>query len=285
MLLWLVWRSNMHFFYLDEAGDTGTNLSEQPIFVLGGLSVSDEKWKTLEDSFRKLLQDFLGENWNDDFELHSEKMRNRQGVWEQFTFDQLNALTHDILDLVISNGHKIHFFAINKQIMQSESIENYPYDINPYFFAYEYILNYSTNYIKNILGKSARGIFIIDEKKGENGTNVYYETIRKITDNCRYSVPKTYRLKRIVEFTYPIDSKKNSMIQISDLIVYCIKKYFEYKLNFITPNEIAKSFYKSCFEKIYRNAIWRKTFVDCTMCLARNKKPLNTYLKKIGVFK
>jgi hypothetical protein len=36
----------MHFYYLDEAGCSGGNLSDQqqPIFVLGGLSVSDEKW-------------------------------------------------------------------------------------------------------------------------------------------------------------------------------------------------------------------------------------------------
>jgi len=33
----------MHFFYLDETEDTGTDLenAEQPIFVLGGVTVSD----------------------------------------------------------------------------------------------------------------------------------------------------------------------------------------------------------------------------------------------------
>jgi hypothetical protein len=35
----------MHFFYLDESGDTGENLLDknQPIFVLGGLSIADKK--------------------------------------------------------------------------------------------------------------------------------------------------------------------------------------------------------------------------------------------------
>ncbi|WP_143814354.1 DUF3800 domain-containing protein [Lysobacter spongiicola] len=34
----------MHFFYLDESGDTGANLADpnQPIFVIGGVSVRDE---------------------------------------------------------------------------------------------------------------------------------------------------------------------------------------------------------------------------------------------------
>ena len=35
----------MHFFYLDETGCTGADLKnhEQPIFVFGGISVSDDK--------------------------------------------------------------------------------------------------------------------------------------------------------------------------------------------------------------------------------------------------
>lgn len=37
----------MHFFYLDETGCTGADLSsaEQPIVVIGGLSVTDEGWR------------------------------------------------------------------------------------------------------------------------------------------------------------------------------------------------------------------------------------------------
>jgi hypothetical protein len=34
----------MHFFYLDETGDTGKDLQtpDQPIFVLGGITVSED---------------------------------------------------------------------------------------------------------------------------------------------------------------------------------------------------------------------------------------------------
>lgn len=276
----------MHFFYLDESGDTGTNLREQPVFVLGGISVSDEKWKTLEDDFRTIIQAFLGSSWTEEFELHSEDMRNRHGIWENYTFDQINDLTLKIIKLVIEKGHKIHFFAIDKRTMRlGEFPTNYQHEKNPYFLAYEYILNYTNSYIKNVLGKSARGIFIIDEKKNDSNTNIYYETIRKITNKCRYEVPSTNRLKRIVEFTYPIDSKKNGMIQISDLMIYCIRKYFEYKLNIVHPNEQAKTFYTQCFQLIYKNAIWRKTFLECTMCTRKEKKGLNQYLELIGLFK
>lgn len=42
----------MHFFYFDESGSTGadSNNPEQPVFVLGGISISDEKWiQTLKE--------------------------------------------------------------------------------------------------------------------------------------------------------------------------------------------------------------------------------------------
>jgi len=43
----------MHFFYLDETGCTGADLisPEQPIFVLGGISVSDDRWRTTTEQF------------------------------------------------------------------------------------------------------------------------------------------------------------------------------------------------------------------------------------------
>jgi len=36
----------VHFYYLDESGDTGPNLNDpdQPVMVLGGVSVRDEGW-------------------------------------------------------------------------------------------------------------------------------------------------------------------------------------------------------------------------------------------------
>ena len=274
----------MHFLYLDEAGDTGTDLGEQPIFVLGVFSVSDEKWNSLENAYKEKISNFLGRYYTNNFELHSEKMRNRQDIWSNYTFEQLNKLTLDLIDLIVSNGHKIHFFTIDKKKMSTTPYVDYPYDFNPYFLAYEYILNYINSYISNVLGKSARGIFIIDEKGNVHGQNLYYDTIRKITDKCRYEVPKNNRLKRIVEFTYPIDSRKNSMIQLSDLIIYCIKKHFEYKFNLIPANKVAKNFYDQCFKKI-KQGIWRKKFIECTMCGASDKKKLNTYLKSIGIFK
>jgi hypothetical protein len=62
----------MHFFYLDETGDTGTDLenAEQPISVLGGVTVSDKGWRKTTDAIRKLINEFFNGAVPKGFELH-----------------------------------------------------------------------------------------------------------------------------------------------------------------------------------------------------------------------
>ena len=52
----------MHFFYLDETGCTGADLAnaEQPIFVIGGISVTDEGWRKTNANLRYLIDTFFG---------------------------------------------------------------------------------------------------------------------------------------------------------------------------------------------------------------------------------
>lgn len=66
----------MHFFYLDESGDTGANLADQhqPIFVLGGISVRDEGWSTTQEHLAQIVSDYFGGNTPDGFELHSKEL-------------------------------------------------------------------------------------------------------------------------------------------------------------------------------------------------------------------
>ena len=47
----------MHFYYLDESGCTGRDLQnkEQPIFVLGGLSVRDKGWNVTQEKLAQII--------------------------------------------------------------------------------------------------------------------------------------------------------------------------------------------------------------------------------------
>ena len=91
------------------------------------------------------------------------------------------------------------------------------------------------------MGRTARGMIILDEKPE------FHAEVEAITHNRRFEGPKTHRIKRIVAFSYPVDSRKNPIVQLSDLVAYCAKKFLEldngYRTNW--PEE-AKTFFAEC---------------------------------------
>src|SRR5690554_1712819 len=110
----------MHFFYLDESGDTGRHLTDrnQPIFVLAGLSVSDKKWNNTKEKFDELLSGYFNGNIPDGFELHSTELLspNGEGPFEGHELTRRLLLVKDILSMVSDLGHHIHHFAIDKEL-------------------------------------------------------------------------------------------------------------------------------------------------------------------------
>ena len=71
----------MHFYYMDEAGCTGNDLSnaEQPIFVLGGISVRDEGWNETQKSLASIIDEYFGNSVPENFELHAEQLLSPDG--------------------------------------------------------------------------------------------------------------------------------------------------------------------------------------------------------------
>jgi hypothetical protein len=86
----------------------------------------------------------------------------------------------------------------------------------------------------------------------------------ELTDQTRQAaeVPKVRRLNRIVEFSYPVDSKHHPLVQLSDLIIYLTRKFLEYENGYrqAWPPE-ARNFFASCYDKIIERALW-KTLIE-----------------------
>jgi hypothetical protein len=71
----------MHFFYIDEAGCTGEDLSnqQQPVFVAGGLIVREEGWNKTKETFAGLVSAYFEGNVPEGFELHSYELLSPKG--------------------------------------------------------------------------------------------------------------------------------------------------------------------------------------------------------------
>jgi len=99
----------MHFFYLDETGDTGKDLvtPEQPIFVLGGVTVSDKTWRKTTDAVQQVISDFFSGAVPDGFELHSHQLCNLEGPFQGRERAACSKLALELIDLVADLKHQI----------------------------------------------------------------------------------------------------------------------------------------------------------------------------------
>lgn len=244
----------MHFFYLDETGCNGTDLdaTQEPIFVLGGISVKDQGWVRTTEYLETIIERYFKPNIvPPEFELHAHELisPNGDGPFAQHDRTRRNKLALDLLDLLAHRGHQVHFIAIDKQKLDSAAVgtESGLYNARvPYLLCFDYITTYVNEFVKKKLGHTARGIIILDEKEQ------FDDPIANITRFRRFKAPRSQRIKWLVEFSYLIDSKKHPLIQMTELVVYCTKKFLELESGYRdTWPDSAKNFYATCFEKIY----------------------------------
>lgn len=271
----------MHFFYFDESGDTGGDLNtpDQPVMVLGGVNLRDEGWNKTHEEFNRIIRRWLGSRLPDDFELHAGDLLSRLGrkYFYGHSMESRTSLALDLLKLLDVRKHGVHLVTIDKS-----KVDNTPcglrLDFNPsrpYLLAFDYLITCIHWFVKKKMGQSARAMIILDRKK------CYEKDIEKITRCRRFEGPQTHRTKLICEFSYPVDSRKNSMVQFSDLIILCAKRFLEiehdYRPNW--PYE-AKQFYAKCYAIIHEHII-RKSLIPRE---GRNLSRLNEYLNAVCLF-
>lgn len=268
----------MHFFYLDESGDTGANLqdTQQPIFVLAGLSISDKKWNNTKERLDTIISEYFGGNVPEGFEVHSNELLspNGEGPFENHPIENRLQLVRDLLGLIDELGHHVHFFALEKESLSNANCEyEAAFDSNhPYLLSFDYLITYMNWHVKENLGRSARGMIVMDEKEE------HHESVESIIQNRRFEVPNNQKVKWIVEFSYPIDSRKNPMIQLSDLVALCIRRFLEIEKGYKpqTP-QVVKQFYAECFNKIDKRVKGRR-IIERT---GRGLNHLNEHLSNV----
>lgn len=251
----------MHFFYMDETGCTGADLNnaQQPIFVLGGISVKAQGWRETTDQFRRAIDDFFGGQVPAGFELHATDLLNCQGVFAGRSREECGALAHRFLDIIIERRHAIHFIGIDKAKLAA-ALPGEGHDVVrceiPYLLGFNYLVSYIERYTKEVLGRTVRSMIILDEK------DMYHADIDAITNFRRYETVQARRLKWLVEFSYPIDSVRHPMVQVSDLVIFLTRKFLEVENGYRDgwPDE-AKAFYAGYYDKIVGRVKWG-TLID-----------------------
>ena len=276
--------SNMHFFYIDEAGCTGEDLNniQQPVFVAGGLIVRDEGWNKTKEIFGKLIATYFEDQLPKHFELHSHELLSPKGdgPFAGHDRDRRIKLAHDVLDLITVRSHQVCYFAIDKgKLRQHLTTEirtkEYLPRRAPYTVAYDYLVTKHEWFTKEKLGRSARGMVIADTKDG------YENDISVITKFRRVDAPAAQRVKWLTEFTYAVDSHKNPMIQISDLLCFVTKKFLEVDAGYREPwQQEAKLAYRDLYAKVHDRLIKKDAITET----GRHSEQYNDFITAIGIW-
>jgi hypothetical protein len=268
----------LHFFYVDESGDTGANLADQhqPIIVVGGISVRDEGWNTTQQRLLEVLSDYFKGVPPEGFELHSTELLspNGEGPFQGHDLHERCELALRLLRLLGERGHAIHYIAIDKARLAATplAIDLLYTATQPYMVGFDYLITYINWLVRDELGVSARGMIILDRK------DEYHGLVERLMHERRFGGAAAHRVKWVVEFSYSVDSQKNPMVQLSDLVIYCVKRFVEvengYRENW---NQQTRNFYARCYDLI-RTRVGRQTLVDRP---GRNMERLNTFLATI----
>lgn len=156
-------------------------------------------------------------------------------------------------------GHHAHYVELSKRQLNdtADGTEHESFNcLVPYLLGFDYLTTLVNEHVRSKLGKSARGIIIIDEKEQ------FEADVACITRFRRFEVTRAHRVKHVVEFSYSIDSRKHPMIQLSDLVVFCTKKFLEvdqgHRDEWPDP---AKHFFASCYNRIHPRLI-KSTIIE-----------------------
>ena len=249
----------MHFFYIDESGCNLRDLNnlESPIFILGGLVVSDKGWNKTHSEYEKIITKYFEDSIPFDFELHSAQLLspNGEGPFLNHDINRRLGLVEEILQLIEDRGHHYSLLPIQKFKLREYDIskikgKEYVELKLPYLLAYDNMIDSIEEFIKEDRGQSARAMVIIDEK------DAIRREIEALTKFRRFNPTISRRVKWISEFSYPVDSKKNSMVQISDLACFIAKKFYGIDCGYHPsyPSEV-KTFYRDSYLRIHSRLI------------------------------
>lgn len=216
----------MHLVYLDESGQTGTNLNDkaQPLFVLGALVVPESSWLAVEKDLQAAIDKHFPPPRPDDFEIHATEISNpRKGNFKQVSIPKRLAFRDEWFGIAKKHNLKLVYRAIVKRRFQEWSHATFGsgISINPHVVAFPLVARVVNDLLKASPG-SPLGIFISDENK---------EVVKDVEKAIKVlrGIDGVLKLGQIIEKGFFIESEKSLLLQLCDLCVYTARRKEEAK--------------------------------------------------------
>ena len=229
----------MYILYADESGNTGTDYDnkEQPIFVLGGLIIEDNKWHEINDIFNKeklKISPLLKYT-----EIHASELFNssKKSIFNQFDWKENLNIAERLIELILSLDVSFQYIAIDKKTFKKslKDIFGNSIKIDPYIYSFGLLYDKISNYLKN---KNDKGLIFLDDILTiPEKLHAIYPVISK--DNST-----------IIENAMFLKSKDTNFIQIADIYSFYINKYLSIKNNYKKYSEIKENHCIEMYKKL-----------------------------------
>jgi hypothetical protein len=215
----------MYLVYLDESGNSGTNLNDQqqPIFVLGALIVEETKWRDVEEGLESIVEAHFPSPRPPHFEMHGTELRNGKGYFRGFPVTERLDAWHECMQFAEEQGLNFVYRAIDKKRYLGWLVDTFGEGvlINPHVVAFPLIAQVTNAFLAGEPG-SALGIFISDEN-----TEIAPDVEKSI--RLLRGADTHLKLDHIIEKGFFIDSKKSLVLQLCDLCAFAARKKEEQK--------------------------------------------------------
>lgn len=213
----------MQLIYLDESGNTGTNLddAQQPVFLLAALIVPEEQWLDVEKQLLASLNSHFPSR-NDDFEVHATDIRRGEKGFKGLSLKQRIDFRNEWLDIAAKEKLQLVARKIEKSKFKKFALAEWGsgISVNPYVPAFGLV----TRVVDDLLQvQKKRGMLIVDENKH------VIDDVDKALKMLR-AIPGPIKLGQIIEKGLFIDSKKSLVMQLCDVCTLTIRKSEEKRL-------------------------------------------------------
>ena len=225
----------MKLLYLDESGNTGTDLDNknQPIFVLGGFLVDHTKWHNINHYFNtekiKICNHF------EKHEIHTNEIFNpsHKSVFHIENWKENFITLDNLINLILELDLQFQYIAIDKKTFKIFTKKQFGHylKVDPYIYSFCMLYKFMSEYLES---QKEKGIIFLDELINvPEYLNTIYPQI-SINDTS------------IIEQALFLKSKDTNFIQIADIFSFYVcqylnitkgyKKYSKFKSNHCINN-------------------------------------------------
>lgn len=227
----------MKLIYIDESGNTGTNLydPQQRYHLLAALFLNDISVRAVENEIKTLgLKHFGAESLNTDFEFHGYEIHKGKGrYFSKVKLAKRLEIMDDLLDVITKNKIKIACVVIDK----IDSKERLNLTLHPHQLAFIFLTEMIEAHLKN---ENELGLLIADENRDIEQRLIddleQFKTALVPTISTDFA-PIPAKIEHIVDSIHFVKSHNNPLIQLADITAFTILRTIKTKKEFIEKCE------------------------------------------------